>query len=182
MPFPVLVVDEDVRIQEMNQAALPLFGGDSKETILRKRGGDALHCLEAARTPDGCGRGKECRECVIRNSVGEALRGGHPHRQRARMELVTLTGVALVHVLVTAAPVEFTGHTFALLILEDITELIALRGLIPICSKCKKIRNDQAFWQEVERYFQDRLDAKFTHSICPACSRELLKEEDGGNA
>jgi DNA-binding response OmpR family regulator len=50
-----------------------------------------------------------------------------------------------------------------------------LTGLIPICANCKKIRNDAGYWQSVEKYMQDHIDATFTHSICPACLEKLYK-------
>jgi hypothetical protein len=47
-----------------------------------------------------------------------------------------------------------------------------LRGLLPICSGCKKIRDDAGFWVEVERYIQERTDAQFTHGMCRECLKE----------
>ena len=44
-----------------------------------------------------------------------------------------------------------------------------LRGLLPICSYCKRIRNDQNYWERVEVYVTEHTDAKFTHGICPTC-------------
>lgn len=46
-----------------------------------------------------------------------------------------------------------------------------LRGLIPICAHCKKIRDDQGYWQQVESYVMTHSDAKFSHGICPACAK-----------
>lgn len=47
-----------------------------------------------------------------------------------------------------------------------------LEGLLPICSHCKKIRDQNDHWQVVENYFMERSAATFTHSICPDCMRE----------
>ena len=44
-----------------------------------------------------------------------------------------------------------------------------LRGLLPICAYCKRIRNDQNYWQRVEVYVSEHTDATFTHGICPTC-------------
>jgi DNA-binding response OmpR family regulator len=44
-----------------------------------------------------------------------------------------------------------------------------LRGLVPICCYCKRIRNDQNFWERVEVYVTEHTDATFTHGICPSC-------------
>jgi PAS domain S-box-containing protein len=48
-----------------------------------------------------------------------------------------------------------------------------LQGLIPICSNCKKIRDDQGFWNQVEKYIIEHSDATFTHGICPDCAKKL---------
>jgi phosphoserine phosphatase RsbU/P len=50
-----------------------------------------------------------------------------------------------------------------------------LRGLLPICAYCKKIRNDQNYWQQVETYIAEHSDAQFSHSICPACYEQWAK-------
>jgi CheY-like chemotaxis protein len=47
-----------------------------------------------------------------------------------------------------------------------------LSGLIPICAGCKKVRDDRGFWEQVESYVARHSDAKFTHGICPECSRK----------
>lgn len=48
-------------------------------------------------------------------------------------------------------------------------EVKTLRGLLPICSYCHKIRNDEGFWNHIETYLQQHADVKFTHGICPEC-------------
>jgi hypothetical protein len=53
--------------------------------------------------------------------------------------------------------------------LEDISELVALRRILPICANCKKIRSDDGYWAEVEAYFAENLEVDFTHGICPTC-------------
>lgn len=55
-------------------------------------------------------------------------------------------------------------------------QIRTLRGLIPICSKCKKIRNDQGYYQRVEQYISEHSESQFTHGICPECARELYPE------
>jgi PAS domain S-box-containing protein len=51
-----------------------------------------------------------------------------------------------------------------------------LNGLLPICASCKKIRNDEGYWEQVEIYIRSRSDAEFTHGICPDCVKELYPE------
>jgi DNA-binding response OmpR family regulator len=57
------------------------------------------------------------------------------------------------------------------------TEVAELSGLLPICSYCKSIRNDQNYWERVETYLSERTEAKFTHSICPSCYEKHIKPQ-----
>ncbi|MBW1881485.1 MAG: hypothetical protein JRJ84_24270, partial [Deltaproteobacteria bacterium] len=54
-----------------------------------------------------------------------------------------------------------------------LAEVKTLRGLLPICASCKKIRDDQGSWNQIEVYIRDRSEAEFSHSICPDCQRTL---------
>lgn len=56
---------------------------------------------------------------------------------------------------------------------KAIDEIKILKGLIPICAKCKKVRDDAGYWQHIETYIRERSDAQFTHGICPNCAKEL---------
>lgn len=51
-----------------------------------------------------------------------------------------------------------------------------LQGMLPICSYCKKIRNDQNYWQKVEGYISDHTDVEFSHGICPDCNVRVKEE------
>jgi CheY-like chemotaxis protein len=51
-----------------------------------------------------------------------------------------------------------------------------LRGLLPICASCKKIRDDKGFWNLVEVYIRDHTEAEFSHGICPDCIKKLYPE------
>ena len=52
---------------------------------------------------------------------------------------------------------------------EALAQIKQLKGIIPICMHCKKIRNDKNYWQQVEEYVCEHSDADFSHSICPDC-------------
>lgn len=55
-------------------------------------------------------------------------------------------------------------------------EVKQLRGLIPICAGCKKIRNDNGYWQAIESYLKEHADVEFTHSLCPDCIKKYYPE------
>ena len=60
-----------------------------------------------------------------------------------------------------------------------LAEIKALRGLIPICSKCKKVRDDEGYWKQIEFYIQEHSEATFSHSLCPDCIKILYPEFAG---
>lgn len=60
---------------------------------------------------------------------------------------------------------------------EALARVKQLQGLLPICSYCKKIRDDQNYWQQVENYISQHSEAQFSHSICPACYEQLVQPE-----
>lgn len=55
-------------------------------------------------------------------------------------------------------------------------EVKVLRGFLPICASCKKIRDDKGYWNQIESYIQDHSEAKFSHGICPECANKLYPE------
>ena len=55
-------------------------------------------------------------------------------------------------------------------------EIVELRSFLPICANCKKIRDDQGYWQQVEMYLEVHTGAETTHSICPDCAKKLYPE------
>jgi DNA-binding response OmpR family regulator len=59
---------------------------------------------------------------------------------------------------------------------KALAEIRTLRGLIPICPSCKKIRDDEGFWNQLEVYIGKHTDAVFSHGICPECAEELYPE------
>ena len=59
---------------------------------------------------------------------------------------------------------------------EALAEVRTLSGFLPICTSCKKIRDDQGYWKQIELYLHEHSDAEFSHSICPSCARKLYPD------
>jgi len=59
---------------------------------------------------------------------------------------------------------------------EALKKVQTLKGLLPICANCKKIRDDQGYWQHVEKYVAEHSDARFSHGLCPRCVADLYPE------
>jgi len=174
IPVPLFLVTRDVRLLWANDWAVSHLGVIRKYSR-RHAPAELLHCFQ---TGAGCGSRATCEQCVIRRSVAAALGGQSVHQEKATLQLQAEGAVRDVHLLVTASPVREAGPDVALLIIQDISELIRLRSLIPICASCKRIRDDDQYWQSVEEHFRDRLDVDFSHGLCPECRRKLFPECD----
>ncbi len=65
---------------------------------------------------------------------------------------------------------------------DALREIKTLSGFLPICSHCKKIRDDSGYWNQLEEYIRQHSDAEFSHGICPTCMKryygDLLTEEE----
>ncbi|MBN1619533.1 hypothetical protein JW890_02315 [candidate division WOR-3 bacterium] len=59
---------------------------------------------------------------------------------------------------------------------ESLMKIETLRGLIPICPKCKNMRTDEGFWEKVEHFVETHFDASFTHSLCSDCAKKFYKK------
>lgn len=97
-----------------------------------------------------------------------------------------VTGLSLMLTLITGASIHrarregFAAHENQRELREGLetalAEIKTLRGLLPICAACKKIRQDDGAWQQIESYLQKHTHAQFTHGICPDCRERLYPE------
>jgi hypothetical protein len=174
MPLAVFVLDGDARIQWLNDAATRDFGLHSG-SVLNLRFGEAVECAHAHDVPGGCGRGPACAECTVRSAVSESIRGQGVTRRRARTVLLPGGTRKELDLLITTSPMA-GGEPRALVVIEDMTEISTLRAILPMCAKCKKIRNDRQYWQSVEAYFRDRIGVEFSHGLCGSCIKELYPD------
>jgi PAS domain S-box-containing protein len=139
---------------------------------------------------------------VCHNSICEAEKGRCPitdlgeRFDNAEQTLLTAKGGA-IPILKTVVSVTLAGRKHLLESFLDITdrkeaeeeqerliqklrqalaEAQTLSGLLPICASCKKIRDDQGYWQQIEEYIQEHSNAEFSHSVCPDCAKKLYPE------
>jgi hypothetical protein len=90
--------------------------------------------------------------------------------------IMTMAYALLNRVVDLSLAVEQLNRNLEQRIAEAIADIKVLRGLIPICAGCKKIRDDKGYWSQVEVYIQQRSDARFSHHICPECARKLYPQ------
>ncbi|MCZ7592161.1 MAG: hypothetical protein M5U15_08380 [Kiritimatiellae bacterium] len=87
--------------------------------------------------------------------------------------LAILRQIADIRAKLTSAEDEIARRKQAEAALQKaLSEVKTLRGMIPICAHCKRIRDDQGSWQQIEIYVRTHSDAEFSHGICPSCLAE----------
>jgi hypothetical protein len=62
---------------------------------------------------------------------------------------------------------------------EALANVKTLSGLLPICAWCKKVRDDQGYWKQIEKYIEVHSDASFSHGVCPDCAKKLVQGFNG---
>ena len=168
VPFPMFVVDTNLTVRVVNSAAGRL-SADEPEYVLRRLCGEALSCIHENESDLRCGETDFCPECAIRQAVDRA----HAENRavHARQEMVVQRGDEHREVFfeITASPFDRESG-LVLLILADVTEIMSLRRIVPICASCKKVRSDREFWEQVELFFTRYANVEFTHGLCPECA------------
>ncbi len=179
VPSIVMVMDDDARVFFRNKAAAELLAGEDGR-LYGTRAGELMHCIHSDDVSEGCGSGPSCADCVIRGSVSEALAGTSVKRRRLDIT-VKHAGIARgVSVLISASPFSYGDRLYAIVVLEDISELVEMRSLLPICSSCKRIRSSDGVWERVEVYIkQASPDVNLSHGLCPDCARSLYPKTAG---
>lgn len=86
------------------------------------------------------------------------------------------TNVALAREIAERKRAEEEQERLILELREALAKIKTLSGLLPICSHCKKIRNDKGQWERMEIYIRNRSEADFTHGICPDCVKKFYPE------
>ena len=129
IPFPIFLMDDDVRIHVYNLAAISLI--DIELYRVNKVGcGDAFNCVYSM--PDGCGESEACKECVIRNSVRKSYGGSGVVREKTNIQLVRGDKVEQIQMFVTTEPLKYNDELCVIVILENIIARKKLRCILPI--------------------------------------------------
>jgi hypothetical protein len=120
--------------------------------------GVALHVFSEekfAESPEGLAIGVAL---LLTNSLGYLI--SHRWHESSRLQFVAFSNERLLR-----RELEVT-----------LAEVRALRGILPICSRCKRIRDEDDCWHAVEVYVREHSDAEFTHSLCPECSDLYIRD------
>ena len=175
IPSYIFVTDHEARIVYANRAAVR-FLGDKPPVQLQRLCGEVIRCIHERDAEGDCGTTPFCKDCVVRKGV-ESVRNGQPvFQEKTRMKIEVNGEVRDLDFFVTASPINIEEQPLILLVLEDITDRLELRSLLPICAGCKKIRDEQTYWEDVEAYIAKHTDLRFTHGLCPDCVRKFFPD------
>ena len=89
---------------------------------------------------------------------------------------LTKTKNALEEEVIDVKEAQKIGEMLVADLQETLGKVKLLSGHLPICSSCKKIRDDKGSWSQIELYIRERSEAEFTHGICPECAKKLYPE------
>jgi PAS domain S-box-containing protein len=181
-PSGMVLVDRHARIVMVNKETERLFGYDSSELL-----GQPVELLipDELRAAHERHRGAflsnpEPRPMGFRRDlVGQRKDGSEFPVEVGLNPLETDEGKFVISSIVDLTARKEAEASREKLIVElqqALSEIKALRGLIPICSHCKKIRDDGGAWQRLESYISQRSEAEFSHGICPECGPKYYGE------
>ena len=86
--------------------------------------------------------------------------------------------LARVNAMVRILTAERERDRLILQLKEALSEIKTLSGLLPICSHCKKVRDDKGYWNQLEAYIKNHSEVEFSHGICPECAEKYYAEMD----
>lgn len=176
---PIAILDNNYRIVRANKAMATKLGLTPQATV----GQTCYQCVH--------GKDEPPEDCPHKKLVAD----GHEHTAEVYEErlggdfLVTVSPivdsegelVGSVHIARDITKRKAIEKEREILI-SDLQEALAnvrtLKGLVPICPTCKRIRDDQGYWNQIEEYIQEHSEAKFSHGICPECANELYPDLD----
>jgi PAS domain S-box-containing protein len=170
----VLVLDARDRVVDVNPAARALVG--EAEEIIGRRLGEVPGPLGAAIA----GLREQAVDHVEMSLPRDHGRYIDVHLSPLLDRDGSTTGkVLVIHDLSERRRMELEREKLITELQTALGDIKTLRGLLPICSSCKKIRDDKGSWGGLERYIMDHSDAQFSHGICPDCMRKLYPELAG---
>jgi PAS domain S-box-containing protein len=177
VPDPIAILDREFRFVRVNKAMASRLGITPQEAV-------GLKCYEvidkAAAPPDFCPYAQllqDQREHFLEvrqeNLGGDFIVSVSPVFD---MQGVLAGGVLVARDISQRKKAWREREKLIDELKEALAQVKTLRGFIPICANCKKIRDDEGFWNCVEKYLSEHSEVKFSHGICPDCAKNLYPE------
>jgi hypothetical protein len=168
LPSLVLVADWQARILDANRAACEWLGFTPGPDVAP---GDVLKCSFAT-APGVCGTTDACVTCLVRGSLKAIHPGGEPSHRLAHAVLLRDGRSGDYWFRVTATPIALEGRELVLLVLEDLTQVVELREILPLCPGCQSPRDPDEVLHEAQRYLKRHPGVLSNRELCARCLRD----------
>jgi len=179
LPYPFYVIDATTFQIVRSNAAARIERAGGKTTCHALTHGSATPC-DSAEHPCPLGQMRTTKRPVVVEHVHLAEDGTPFHAEvhafpilGARGELVRMIEYSID--ISARKRAEEQRERYVRELEVALAKVRTLRGLLPICAACKKIRDDKGYWTQVEEYIHDHSEAEFSHSYCPECAEEALR-------
>jgi len=172
LPVAALLCDANSRVRSLNRVARETFHVEEDEAVGR-RPGEVIHCATASRQK--CGEGVVCAACHLWQTLDAGRAGKTVTHREVVIPILREEGATRRVFLCSTGPAPPSDAATTVIILQDITHLQRLPGLIAICAQCKQVRH-QGEWLSLDSFVGAHSHALFTHTLCPQCSREYYRE------
>lgn len=182
LPGAIVEIDIDLNVTYVNRHGLTLFGYSEKDFAAGANGLDLIH-------PDDREKALERLADRLENKTVSAAEYRVIKKGKESCWVFSNASTIYKDDEITGFRMVLTDITQRKQIEKEREELIeklqkalakikTLRGIVPICANCKKIRDDEGYWNILESYIQEHSDASFSHSICPECSDKLYGDQN----
>jgi steroid delta-isomerase-like uncharacterized protein len=117
-----------------------------------------------------------CGEQVITRWNARGIHNGELLGVSPSGKVIEFSGMAWSKVVDGKLVSNWNNWSMSYLVKQLLTEVKVLQGILPICSFCKKIRNDKGYWDQLEKYIYEHSEAKFSHGMCDECFKKQIDE------
>ena len=174
MPDGMIVFDQEGRLVDMNPSARRLLGieqdpADSKAL---------LDCYPALKELFSAKEEQPCALAILNGAIEVNINMTPLYEKHGRLR----GRLFVLHDITEQVKTARERERIIAELSQALVQIKTLQGLLPICCSCKKIRNDDGYWQQLESYIQEHAGVTFSHGLCPECERKLYNEtktEDG---
>jgi hypothetical protein len=171
LPSPAFIADADVTVLEANRSARKWLG-DGVGAQLGQPLGNVIQCIFPRDSRGDCGTTEFCSACALRRSIQTAV-SGQPAPCRLAHMIVGPAGKSEDHWFqVSASPLTLEGRKLVLVVLEDATQLVELRELLPLCPGCGANREASDPISQARVFLRNHPDFLRADELCDKCRRQ----------
>ncbi|MGQ9555119.1 MAG: histidine kinase N-terminal 7TM domain-containing protein [Anaerolineae bacterium] len=167
----IVVLDVQCRVVDINPAAVRLAGSNGQ--ALGQHIGKAFPALAAL--VEHCRNSCQSQlQTVVEADTGQMLEVAAAPLRNGAGDLAGY--LVVVRDISERKRAESEREKLIAQLQQALAEVKTLSGLLPICASCKRVRNDQGYWQQIETYVSEHSQAQFSHGLCPECLARLYSE------